>query len=238
MNKLAFTLAEVLITLAIIGIIAAITLPSIVIKHRNKVLETQYKKSLSTIYQAILFAKQEIGIEKFAQYCTYYPYNDNSHEYPNSNECYEAFYKNLIKYKKFSPEGNWVTNSEISRVSETLKTFNGKQVLTRNRGWDNPIFYTNLMPDGSFMNIHILEANVFIAIDTNGKKKPNKLGYDIFVFSLDKSNDQLSGEMKGSSNNICSKDDETKNNGYYCSYYALKDECPYDSSKRYFKCLP
>ena len=40
-----FTLAEVLITLAIIGIIAAITIPSIVANHQKKALETQFTKA-------------------------------------------------------------------------------------------------------------------------------------------------------------------------------------------------
>ena len=38
-----FTLAEVLITLGIIGVVAAMTLPSLIQERQNKVLETQFK---------------------------------------------------------------------------------------------------------------------------------------------------------------------------------------------------
>lgn len=49
----AFNLAEVLITLGIIGIIAAITLPALINKRQNKVLEAQFKKSYSQLSQVI-----------------------------------------------------------------------------------------------------------------------------------------------------------------------------------------
>ena len=51
--KNAFTLAEVLITLGIIGIVVALTLPTLIQNHRNQVVETRLKKFYSTINQAI-----------------------------------------------------------------------------------------------------------------------------------------------------------------------------------------
>lgn len=51
-RKLAFTLAEVLITLGIIGIVAAITIPQLVNNYKAKRLRTQFLKSYSTIQQA------------------------------------------------------------------------------------------------------------------------------------------------------------------------------------------
>lgn len=53
---MAFTMAETLITLGIIGIIAAMTLPSLVAKYQSKVLSTQLKKLYSVTYQAMLRA--------------------------------------------------------------------------------------------------------------------------------------------------------------------------------------
>ena len=39
-----FTLAEVLITLGIIGVVAALTVPTLIAEHRSKELETRLKK--------------------------------------------------------------------------------------------------------------------------------------------------------------------------------------------------
>ena len=43
-NKKGFTLAEVLITLGIIGVVAALTMPALINKYQKKVLEVNVKK--------------------------------------------------------------------------------------------------------------------------------------------------------------------------------------------------
>ncbi len=59
--KKAFTLAEVLITLGIIGVVAALTIPSLIQKHREQVAVTKVKKAYSMISQAYLMAIAENG---------------------------------------------------------------------------------------------------------------------------------------------------------------------------------
>ena len=50
--KKAFTLAEVLITLGIIGVVAALTLPSLMTDIGNKKLKTQFFKTYTDLNQA------------------------------------------------------------------------------------------------------------------------------------------------------------------------------------------
>jgi prepilin-type N-terminal cleavage/methylation domain-containing protein len=52
-KKAAFTLAEVLITIGIVGIVAGMTIPTIAHKIRNKILEIQFKHSYAEVTQAI-----------------------------------------------------------------------------------------------------------------------------------------------------------------------------------------
>lgn len=59
--KRGFTLAEVLITLGIIGVIAAMTLPSLIQDHRNKVVATRLRKFYSVSNQAIRRAEVDYG---------------------------------------------------------------------------------------------------------------------------------------------------------------------------------
>ena len=54
MRQNAFTMAEVLITIGIIGLVAAMTLHSLVNNSRNKELESRFKKSYSFIYRIFL----------------------------------------------------------------------------------------------------------------------------------------------------------------------------------------
>ena len=57
----AFTLAEVLITLGIIGIIAAMTLPSIIASYRRKVVVLRLKRTYSVLSQAFERSKADFG---------------------------------------------------------------------------------------------------------------------------------------------------------------------------------
>ena len=57
----AFTLAEVLITLGIIGIVAAMTMPVLIQKNRANVVETRLQKFYSIINQSITLAELDYG---------------------------------------------------------------------------------------------------------------------------------------------------------------------------------
>ena len=61
LEKTAFTLAEVLITLGIIGVVAALTLPALIQNNRNKELQTGLKKAYSVISQALDMYQAETG---------------------------------------------------------------------------------------------------------------------------------------------------------------------------------
>lgn len=99
-----FTLAEVLITLGIIGVVAAMTMPSLMNNYRHKALETQFKKSVSMVSQAILNAKNDIGVDNFASYCIEY----NGQYYNNSLECTTAFNNAFNSLAKKTPDSsNW-----------------------------------------------------------------------------------------------------------------------------------
>ena len=57
----AFTLAEVLVTLAIIGIVAAMTIPTLISTYKKHTIETKLKKFYSTMNQAIKLSEVENG---------------------------------------------------------------------------------------------------------------------------------------------------------------------------------
>ena len=65
-----FTLAEVLITLGIIGIVAAMTLPALVQNYQKTVLKNQFKKTYSSFYTAIRTAQTNLGYPVGCSYWT------------------------------------------------------------------------------------------------------------------------------------------------------------------------
>ena len=52
-NKKGFTLAEVLITLGIIGVVAALTIPTLIQNYKKREVETSLEKIYTTVNQAI-----------------------------------------------------------------------------------------------------------------------------------------------------------------------------------------
>lgn len=63
--KKGFTLAEVLITLGIIGVVAALTLPTLIQTNKNKEVETKLKKIYSVMNQAILMSETVNGPKEY-----------------------------------------------------------------------------------------------------------------------------------------------------------------------------
>ena len=58
-----FTLAEVLITLGIIGVVAAITIPSVINNYQKKQTAVKLKKFYSVMSQAVIRWQQDEGLE-------------------------------------------------------------------------------------------------------------------------------------------------------------------------------
>lgn len=85
--KTGFTLAEVLITLGIIGIVAAMTIPTLVQKHRANVIETRLQKFYSIINQSITEAELEYGDK--ADWVS-----------ADTEEFFNKYLKNYLKYIK------------------------------------------------------------------------------------------------------------------------------------------
>ncbi len=98
LNRCAFTLAEVLITLGIIGIVAAITIPTIVSKYRKQVVETRLEHFYTTVNQAMLLAENEHG---------------GKYDYRVGDELYEDWLKPYIKIIKRKNKTFWLPNGSI-----------------------------------------------------------------------------------------------------------------------------
>ena len=69
-NYSAFTLAEILITLGIIGVAAALTMPVLIAKQKQAVLNAQFKKAYSLFTNAVFQAQAQMG---YPAYCSYWP---------------------------------------------------------------------------------------------------------------------------------------------------------------------
>ena len=63
----AFTLVEILITIGIIGVVAALTIPTLIQNSNSKKFMTQFKKSISTLKQAVINAQAQYDMDYAAE---------------------------------------------------------------------------------------------------------------------------------------------------------------------------
>ena len=171
-EKRAFTLAETLITLVIIGVIAAITIPQIMIQHQKEQAIIQLKKVYSEFAQAAIMSRivnssydsWDYSLSNTQFFRTYfYPY------VTTSSKTIQQAQKEDIKYLQIS--GQQETSLLIMRAQgEIVELVNGCQIFTY------PLDYTGT---GSKY------TRKCYAIDTNGYKKPNTFGKDLFMLCLD-----------------------------------------------------
>lgn len=103
-NLQSFTMAEVLITIGLIGLVAALTLPGVMDKYRQKALETGMSRFFSVMNQAFYLSTLDNGEEKYWD-----DYGDDScafykrylADYLKTTE-YECGYYNRIDDNRFS----------------------------------------------------------------------------------------------------------------------------------------
>lgn len=182
-NLFAFTLAEVLITLAIIGVVAAMTIPTLMNNAQNKANITGLKKTYSELLQVTELIKID---------------GENVEDWiPDSgaagdNELANIYAKKMNVVKNCSEAG--ITNC-FGNSYTYLSGANYPYL-------DNTKAASILLSDGTSMNFSTFgksgnttygnagtDASLVygdIYVDVNGPKKPNTLGKDVFSFFISK----------------------------------------------------
>lgn len=175
MKKFAFTLAEVLITLGIIGVVAAITIPNLIANYQKQVYITQLKKVYSEIAQAIEKTKYDTGC--------------------NDNEC--MGFSGSVNDEKWR---DWATNwaKKYFKVTDfcygtnkcayPVKYVNNK--FTMDDKYAATSFPANsfafITADGAIIKLTPAAPTSVqqISFDVNGFKGPNQFGRDFHLLRL------------------------------------------------------
>ena len=151
-STLAFTLAEVLITLGIIGVVAALTLPVVISKYREKVFMTKLQKHVALMETVLSNIYNETG--SIAD--TY----NQCHSVLGGERMSKCFINQLITYGNLNPatvkyEAKWGIGPHAFRL---------------------------LFPDGSYIAVQIINTSYVVYLfDLNGVNPPNLGGIDRFA---------------------------------------------------------
>ena len=155
-----FTLAEVLIVLGLVAIIAAMTLPNLITNTQKNTAATKLEKTYSDLTNCI--KRSEVDNGPVANW----DFTTNANSLTGSHTFFDTYLSPYFVSPKFCSDGNSATcASSVSGTGINYSLSNGvgfALVLTPNL--------------------------VMIVVDTNGTKKPNKQGNDRFFFSLTPSN--------------------------------------------------
>lgn len=213
LKKAAFTLAEVLITLGIIGVVAAMTMPSLIQNYQEKATVTKLKKCYSLVSQAYVSILNDEGgsdtlqagddlemMEKFGKYLKYQKTcGRNKGCFPN------VTYKSVTGNGYSKWENDTTDRSRAILTDGTLIMFNKSAMRGGNEG-------------------NYLYAQIYV--DINGFKGPNQLGRDFFYFYINPEKIVPAGAKALEEKNEDQK--FTKNciqqNGYACAAWVIYNE--------------
>ena len=168
-KRKGFTLAEILVTLGIIGVIASMTIPNLVQDIQDAQFKTAWKKSFADVSQATKLLSQEYG-GSFTGICN------------TSHACVRDMYLKYFNYTKTCNHpgivGNcWNTDGAKGLnggYAQSPSWFNGAALVNNN----GQFYYFEFDP--TYCNPSCYR----FLVDVNGLKGPNIAGKDIYWMNI------------------------------------------------------
>lgn len=178
MLKKGFTLAEVLITLSIIGVVAALTVPTLVRNYQEHAWRQQWKKTFSAFAQATKMLEAQNG-SVCAQVC-----DADGANCATASGCTQAIFRNeyasVLKCVKVAVNVQNIFSSSYNNYKST----SGAAFTINNGNWS-----TLVLADGT--SIYFYNPVGRVLVDVNGQKPPNELGKDFFCAGCKKHKRQI-----------------------------------------------
>ncbi len=190
MKKRGFTLAEVLITLGIVGIIAALTTPTLIASTRNQANASKLSSTVSNLENAFTSLVVSEGVDDIVDT-----------ELWNYWEDADGFSGEIGKYLKVISYDN-AEGGIPGGYSNGVKTISGTALETMPNMDTQYISLT--LPSGTIVYIAesgtalsreeeetakaaggaLFSSPAYVTVDVNGIEAPNRVGRDIFCFIL------------------------------------------------------
>lgn len=166
-KRRAFTLSEVLLVLSVIGVVAALTIPTLIQKSQ----EQEYNSSLKKIYSDLLQATthvQYLGVD--------FPATTDAEGVRNS-------FGTVFKYIRTDTAVNIWGDVDSSSTYKNYKGTAPAYIHMINNG--PAAILANGMFIGFYSGYRITRDHHEIYLDTNGRKGPNMFGFDLHKFFLE-----------------------------------------------------
>lgn len=180
-QKCGFTLSEALITIAVIGVIAALTLPAVITNFQQNAMLASLKKSYVQLQHNLTYLKSERFTKATLTKSILSLANPKSNTLDTSVGQFFTEYYNISVDCGTNPS-NGCFASKYSTISGSSVSFSCKSGSREGK--------SVLLKDGTAMCI--IPANMsgttfipaVVFVDVNGQKTPNKAGKDLFTFNI------------------------------------------------------
>ena len=192
--KKAFTLSEVLITLAIIGVVSVLTLPNIYKKVNSKIMVETLKNTYSQLVDAMRNKLSDEGVYIWQDVIP-----DSNDEMPSFTQEFLTEYLDVVKVCQSFEECFADSYSDLSSSGYVFNHANnyfqiGNSVILNNKA---TVMFTSKREQRYAVNEYF---NVYV--DVNGKLPPNILGVDFFNIDV-LYNDVTSTNLSGACLSAC-----------------------------------
>ncbi len=222
-QKSAFTLAEVLITLAIIGVVAAMTIPTLISDYQEKQTVTKVRKMYSTLSNAHKMIEAMGGYGAISK-----DFDQNKTVQENSEIFYNLFKPHLKVIKDCGFESGCWTPGYIQ--SMTGKDYNdyderGREYKVLLSDGTALMFYANYELEDDINTAPRVAMN--IKVDVNGLQKPYQWGRDVFIFNVTNDGVTPAGDINETLftfEDFCkfSNDDASGEDGIGCTGWVVR----------------
>ena len=216
--KKGFTLAEVLITLGVIGIVAALTLPSVIAKYKNIQYVSMLKKNYTEISQVLVQIEAENG-----------PILELLNEISPNDFMKDYLYPKLNGAKFYEKQGSFFYAASMCGNSTWAGYYwrGAKPQLMTAGGFPSTPANSVMLNNGTCFIIWNNNGLNHITMDINGPNRgPNTMGYDVHKFYVTDNGLKPDGYNK-SITNIISNCPDSPNDitsaGDYCTARIVQD---------------
>lgn len=182
----AFTLAEVLITLGIIGIVAALTIPALINEYKKMVYVTALKKFYSQYNQALIEATNEAGCAGDLS-CVFT--TGTNKDFDTITNQFKIVQKCQAASPCFAPFSNIDGTNQNQEPMWYLSYSAAAYFVTADgmsvaEGYFDTPKCAKDYSDHSGKDLNLTKVCGEIVVDINGVSQPNRLGRDVFIFYL------------------------------------------------------
>ena len=243
-KKCAFTLAEVLITLGIIGIVAAMTLPALIANYNKRIICDRLKVAQTTISQMLNFAIADHGDPQYWDF-------SNVYGAAGGNETAKTMIialteKYFIPYLKVSKDFGYTTFNRIDYDGDYLPVTgtisNSANALGYILRLSNDVLIRIAIGTGCLDGernpddtcVVRTYKNIVFKVDINGFQKPNVIGKDVFNMTFDLRKKIFGFHNYGTSTrqrylDKCKTDSDAQVCGYliFLDGWEIKDDYPW-----------